>query len=189
MDKDPDFHSFQRINVIGTSGSGKSTFSRKLAAIIGAPYLEIDHMFWGPDWTNLDDPEFFAKMEQQLDRDTWVLDGNYTKTAHIKWRHVQTIIWLDYSRYTIMSRAIRRAIWRIITQVELWQGTGNRESLRQLFSKDSIVRWSWNTYQSNRDRYNQLMTDSDYAHIRFIRLSDPREAEKFLNSIRIKGIR
>ncbi|HDY8086621.1 TPA: (d)CMP kinase, partial [Vibrio vulnificus] len=32
----------KRINVIGTSGSGKSTFSRQLASKLKYPYLEMD---------------------------------------------------------------------------------------------------------------------------------------------------
>lgn len=35
-----------KINVVGTSGSGKSTFSRRLAAQLAIPYIEMDALFW-----------------------------------------------------------------------------------------------------------------------------------------------
>ena len=34
-----------RINVVGTSGSGKSTFSKKLASKLNCPYIELDQIF------------------------------------------------------------------------------------------------------------------------------------------------
>ena len=180
MNQEIHFESMQRINVIGTSGSGKSTFGKKLAAALGIPYLEMDKIFWGPDWGWPDDEVFFKKLELELQRENWLLDGNYTRTTPIKWQNVQLVIWLDYSLSRIMSRVIRRAVIRALTREELWEGTGNRESFKKLFSKDSIVRWSWNTYHDNRKKYNAAMANKKFAHIRFIRLSGPREAEKFL---------
>ena len=43
----------KRINVVGTSGSGKSTFSQVLANKLNYPYLEMDAMFWKPNWQEL----------------------------------------------------------------------------------------------------------------------------------------
>jgi shikimate kinase len=34
-----------RINVIGTSGSGKTTFGKKLAKTLSIPFLEMDAIF------------------------------------------------------------------------------------------------------------------------------------------------
>jgi len=92
MNEGMNARAMQRINVIGTSGSGKSTFSKRFAAIIGAPYLEIDKMFWGPDWTFAPDDVFFKRMEKELRAEKWVLDGNYTRTTPIKWQNVQMVI-------------------------------------------------------------------------------------------------
>jgi hypothetical protein len=41
---------FERINVVGTSGSGKTTFARQLAARLDLPYYEMDALFWKPGW-------------------------------------------------------------------------------------------------------------------------------------------
>lgn len=37
---------FRRINVVGTSASGKSTFACALAAKLGLSYIELDNLFW-----------------------------------------------------------------------------------------------------------------------------------------------
>jgi adenylate kinase family enzyme len=184
MDKPLHLNVIQRVNVIGTSGCGKSTFSKKLATVMDAPYLEIDKMYWRPNWTFLDDDQFFKKMEEELKRDKWVLDGNYTRTTPVKWKNVQAVIWLDYSLLRILSRAISRAVVRVISGIELWEGTGNKESLKMLFSKESIVRWTWNTFDSNRVKYSEMMSDPRYSHIQFIRFSDPSDADRFLRELK-----
>jgi len=183
MDSKIKLHSIQRINVVGTSGCGKSTFSKKLAAITGYPYMEIDQIFWEPNWRVPDDNIFFGKLELALEKDTWVLDGNFTRTIPIKWKNVQMVIWLDYSFFRIVSRVIIRSIRRAITRKELWEGTGNKESFKKLFSKESIVLWSINHYKSNKVQYDIMMSDKKYSHIRFVRLSSPGAAQKFLSSV------
>ena len=73
-----------RINVLGTSGSGKSTFSKKLADKLNVPYVQLDELFWKPNWTESSDEELFPKLEKAVSSDEWVLDGNYTRTIPIK---------------------------------------------------------------------------------------------------------
>ena len=124
----------KRINVVGSSGSGKSTFSKQLAMKLGVTYIEMDRLFWLPDWKELDDETFFYKVVDVTQQDAWVLDGNYSRTQPYKWQRVDTIIWLDYSRFITTYRSVTRAIKRAWTQEEFWEGTGNRESFRKAFS-------------------------------------------------------
>ena len=72
-----------RFNVVGCSGSGKSTFARKLAKQLGCPCVELDALFWGPNWTESTDNALFQKLDTQLTGDSWVVDGNYTRTIPI----------------------------------------------------------------------------------------------------------
>ncbi|MFC3024197.1 shikimate kinase [Vibrio zhugei] len=177
----------KRINVIGTSGSGKSTFSRRLANALNYPYLEMDAMFWKPNWQESSDEEFFDTLTEQLSAEYWVLDGNYHRTAAIKWARADTIVWVDYSFSRTLFQAVKRALVRIITQQELWGKAGNVESFRQSFlSKDSILLWTLKTYKRNRERYTQLMNDPKYRHIKFVRVTSPTQARALINEHRGK---
>ena len=98
---------------------------------LGVTYIEMDRLFWLPDWKELDDETFFDKVVDVTQQDAWVLDGNYSRTQPYKWQRVDTIIWLDYSRFITTYRSVTRAIKRAWTQEEFWEGTGNRESFRK----------------------------------------------------------
>ncbi len=172
------------INVVGTSGSGKSTFSKRISRILNLPYIEMDKIFWGPNWYWPSDEEFFRKLENELQKDSWVLDGNYTRSIPIKWQNVGTVIWLDFPFFTTLFRAIKRAFFRALSGKEIWEGTGNRESFRKsFFSKDSIVWWTIKTHQSVRKKYESYMNDPQYSHIKFIRLRSDSDVETFLANL------
>ncbi len=169
-----------RINIIGTSGSGKTTFGRQLAEILELPFLEMDAIFWGPDWEFPPDEVFFPRLKKVLDGDDWVLDGNYTRTLDFKWNRVQAVIWLNFSFPRTVYQAVIRAGSRLISQEELWPGTGNRENLQMLFSKESIIWWTVSSYQRHVKRNSAYMTADKYSQIKFHRIRSPRAAKKFL---------
>lgn len=167
-----------RINIVGTSGSGKSTLARQLATKLNCPYVEMDALWFRENWQNVSDEEFFSKVAAATSGNAWVLDGNYSKTIPIKWKHVQMVIWVDMPFYTTLYRALKRAFARAITQEPLWHG--NKESWRKLFSKDSIVWWMIKTHRANVLKYEAMMQDKRYAHIQFIRLRSQREVDEFV---------
>ncbi|MBI3158785.1 MAG: adenylate kinase [Chloroflexi bacterium] len=170
------------INVRGTSGSGKTTFAGDLARILNFRHVELDSLFWGPNWTETPDEVFFTRITEATAGEGWVVDGNYTRARHLYWPRLNTTIFLDYPRWFVMWRVASRTFQRSLGGVELWQG--NRESLTNaLFSKDSVIRWSWNTYARRRAQFTELEQDPANAHIRFVRFDDPRKAQAWLKSL------
>ena len=75
-----------KINVIGTTGSGKSTLSKRLASELRIPFVELDSLFWREGWKGISHEELCASLKEALSGPSWVVDGNYKKTEFIKWR-------------------------------------------------------------------------------------------------------
>jgi adenylate kinase family enzyme len=182
------YHHFKRFNVVGTSGSGKTTFSRRLSEVLAVPHIEMDSLFWQPNWDCPSDEEFFTTLRAALHRDAWVLDGNYNWARAIKWADIDCVIWLDYAFLRTIGQSLRRTVTRAITRQEIWKGTGNRESFRQSFlSRKSVVLYAIQTYGRNRRLYETLMNDPKHATIEFVRLRSPKEADAFLGTLRGLG--
>ena len=172
-----------RINVIGTSGSGKSTFASNVSRRLSIPYVQMDALYWKDQWQVSDESRFFSALEQVLDQPHWILDGNYNRARSIKWRHVDVIVWLDYGFVRTLYQAVTRAVRRAATQEPLW-GTDNTESFRKsFFSRDSIVVWTLKTFHGNRLRYTECMKDPNNAGIRFVRLRSPAATRKFASTL------
>ncbi len=177
---------FERINVVGTSGSGKTTFARELAALLELPLHEMDRMFWKAGWQAASDDEMFQDVRNVTAEPRWVLDGNYTRTIPEKWKQVQLVIWLDLPFARTVFRVTKRAILRSFTQDEIWPGTGNRESMRKaFFSRDSIILWAISSYRHNRRKYEELSRSPEYSHIHFLRLTSPKMVAACLNGLRM----
>lgn len=174
----------KKFNVIGTTGSGKSTFSRRLAEQIKCPYIQMDQLFWKENWQESDDDEFFPEVKKAVSGSAWVLDGNYSRTNAIKWHNVDAIIWLDYSYPRTLLQLFNRTLNRISSKEELWPGTGNVETFRKSFmSRESILLWFFKNYKKNKSRYSKLMKSSELKDVQLIHLRSPQEASHFIENV------
>jgi adenylate kinase family enzyme len=178
----------KRINVIGVSGSGKSTFAKALAEKLGYPHIEMDALFWGPNWYWPSDEEFFEKLEAGISGDNWVLDGNYSRSQPIKWKNVDTIIWIDLPFSRTLFQSVVRTVKRCWSKKELWPGTGNTESFRKSFmTRKSIIWWMIQSYSRTKKRYIQLFVELDAKGVNCTRLRSHEEIDSFLHTISEDG--
>ncbi|MDD0852119.1 hypothetical protein HBN50_03380 [Halobacteriovorax sp. GB3] len=170
----------KRIIVIGVTGSGKSTFSKKLSNILGLKYIQLDELFWLPNWEMTPDDQFFKKIDEATKDSSWIIDGNYNRTNHIHWPKADTVIWIDLPLWLTFYQNLSRSFNRALFRKEIWEGTGNKESFSRMFSKDSIVRWLFKTYRPHKKRNEDRLKSIEYSHINFHRLRSRREISDFL---------
>lgn len=171
----------RRVSLVGVPGSGKTTVGRRLAAVLGVPFIELDSIFHQPGWGELPRDEFRARVADALTADGWVVDGNYGAVQDLVWDRADTVVWLDLRRGLIMRRVVLRTVRRAATRERLWNG--NREPLSNFWRLDpekSIIRWAWVKYPEYVERYGAAMNDAAYAHLRFVRLRSPAEVAAFL---------
>jgi adenylate kinase family enzyme len=170
----------RRVNVRGTSGSGKTTTSRLLAARLGVPFIELDALHHGPNWTEATGEELQGRIETAIAAAPhgWVIDGNYgRKIGDFVLVRADTLVWLDLPLRTCLRRLWRRTWGRILRREELWNG--NRESIRTAFLiKDSLFAWTIRTHRRGRRALPERVADN--PHLRLIRLRTPREVALFL---------
>src|SRR5262245_57167560 len=168
-----------RISVIGTSGSGKTTFADNLAGILRIPHVELDALHWDADWEPAPRDVFRSRVREAIGADRWVVDGNYSKSARdLVWERADTIIWLDFSFTVTLGRLLHRTLYRLVTGEECCNR--NHERLVMLLSRDSIILWALQTYKRHRVEYPPLLAVQEQRGAQTIRLHSPREANRWL---------
>jgi len=182
MPKRGDHQLGRRINVVGTTGSGKTTVARAIAERLGLEHVELDALFWRPGWGETPDAEFLPKVDKATRGDRWVVDGNYSRTRAIVWPRADTIVWLDYSFLRVFWQLVRRTLRRAATGEELWDGC--RERLAScLFSRDSILLWCVQTYWRRRRSFPEAFARPEHRHLRVLRFRTPRATAHWLRGL------
>lgn len=170
----------KRVNVKGTSGSGKTTFAQELAKRLEVPYVELDALHHGPNWTEASAEEFRARVRQAMEAapEGWVIDGNYeVKLGDTVIGAADSIVWLDLPLALKLRRVARRTHERIRDDVELWNG--NKETWRNaLWGRESLFAWLIRGHLRHRRDWPRRY-DGDP---RFVRLRSVAEARRWLDA-------
>ena len=165
----------ERILVIGCPGSGKSRLSRILGEKLGLPVVHLDQLWWKPGWENVSVEEFDARLEEVLEGEQWIIDGNFSRTMPLRLKHCDTIVYLDYSRWTCLLGMIQRVLGSY-GKVRPDMGEGCPERFDWEF-----VKFIWNFNRENRVRNNTWIAQA--KHAKAIILKNRKEAADFLDQI------
>jgi hypothetical protein len=128
------------------------------------PHVELDALFWRPGWEMAPTDVFRAQVDELLQRESWVIDGNYFgRLGERVLAAADLVVWLDPPFGTIVGRLFRRTIDRIRTREAMW-GT-NRETWRGAFlSRNSLFVWALKMHFRKRAERAALI--SRYPHVR-----------------------
>lgn len=86
----------KKVIIIGCPGSGKSTFARMLSQKTNLPLYYLDMIWHNPDQTTITKEEFDKKLMEILEREEWIMDGNFQRTLPIRLKHCDTVFLLDF---------------------------------------------------------------------------------------------
>ncbi len=100
----------KRILIIGCPGAGKTTLAFKLQEKLDVEIIHLDQAYWKANWTETPKEEWQKKVEQLIEKDQWIMDGNYGGTMDIRMERADTILFLDFSTLTCLYRVIKRTI-------------------------------------------------------------------------------
>ncbi len=168
----------RRVAILASaSASGKTTFGQALAVRLRVPFVELDALNHGPDWTEATAEELRARVAPIVATDSWVIDGAYRgKLGDLVLERADTVVWLDLPLRTWFPRLVRRTIVRIVRREELW--AGNRETFRNAFlSRNSLLLFTLRNYRRRQQLYPEQL-----GRFNLVRLRSTGEAERFLRS-------
>ncbi|MBE2317186.1 adenylate kinase [Solirubrobacter sp. CPCC 204708] len=164
--------------IASASGNGKTTLGRALAARLDVPFVELDAIVHGPNWTEISDDGLRAALEPILPRPGWVIDGAYEhKIGDLVVSAADTIVWLDLPLRVWLPRLLRRTYRRIAHEEPIFND--NRESWRTaLAGRDALVPYALRSHFARRREWPRR-----YAGLNVVRLRTPDEVDAWLSSV------
>ncbi|KAI0872515.1 hypothetical protein GGS24DRAFT_502751 [Hypoxylon argillaceum] len=108
----------RRIQVIGVTGAGKSTFARRLGKQLSIPVLELDSLFHQSRAGGVLSEDDARRTVQALveSNDEWILDGNHwVQLKDVSYSIATDILWIDTPLPLTLWRVITRTIWEVLT--------------------------------------------------------------------------
>lgn len=167
----------KKILVIGSGGAGKSTFARRLGEALRIEVLHLDAMYWHRGWVSTPREVWRGKVAELLEREAWIMDGNYSNTLEMRLAACDTVVFLDVRRTTCLWRAVKRVVmYRGKSRPDMAEGCPERLTLE-------FLRWIWNYPHRTRPKVLKLLSDNAEQK-RIIHLRSQAEIEKFLDSVR-----
>ena len=162
----------KKVLVIGCPGSGKSTFSKKLHNLTGLPLFHLDMIYWNTDRTHLEKDVFKQRLQNILEREEWIIDGNYGSTMEYRLGFCDTVFFLDYSS-ELCLKGISDRKCRRRSDIPWVEAQGETDAEFEDFVK------SYNT--ESRPKVTTLL--EKYADKQIFIFTDRQESDVYLNTI------
>jgi adenylate kinase family enzyme len=175
----------RRVCVVGSSGAGKSWFSVRLSKRLPLPLVHLDVLHHRPGWEPMPSEQWHEVVKRLIRGSTWIIDGNYSGSAHIRFPASDHIVFFDYPRWLCMAGVLFRAAKWWAWQLLAGDGTrsrpdapvGCRENLRLPF-----LRWVWTYPHHGRVRMIAKIREYGGAAV-VVRVRSPGEARDLLSQV------
>ena len=162
----------KKIMVIGCPGSGKSTFSRSLNKLTDIPLFHLDMMYWNSDKTTVDKAVFLERLSSTIQKDEWIIDGNYGSTMELRLQACDTVIFLDYP-LNVCLEGIKERRGKVRTDMP-WIENEDEEDVE-------FMEFIKNYNEESRPKVMALLDQYSYKDIYIFK--NRNEAHEFLNQL------
>ncbi len=170
-----------RILILGRTGSGKTTLARELAAALGVPHVELDALYFGPNFSTVPLSVLRERTSAAIAGDRWITDGNKKAVRDLVWPRADTVIWLDYSIMVSLWRLGKRALWRTsVLKTQAVQAGEKKGLARKFLSGAKGVLTALRSHRGQRREYPRLFALPEDQHLAVVRLRSPRATRRWL---------
>ena len=169
----------RRILVLGRTGSGKTTLARELARELGVPHIELDALYFGPQFSTAPLSVLRERVSAAVSADRWVTDGNKSAVRDLVWPRADTVIWLDYPLRVSLWRLGRRALWRASAIRAETAGEVASSRRTQVMSAAKGVLTALRSHRGQRRTYPRMFAEEHNRHLTVLRLKSPRATRRW----------
>ena len=168
----------QRILIIGCSGSGKSTLARRLGEQLQLPIIHLDQHYWQPGWVESEKAVWETKVKELVAQPSWVMDGNYSGTFHLRFPRADTVIFLDMPTY--------KSFWRVLKRTYRYHGRTRPDMPENC--PERVDRKFWHyvlTYNLTRRKGILKKLEAEKERMQIVHLRSLKQIDEWLYSLAV----
>lgn len=163
----------KRICVIGRPGSGKSTFSMKLAEKTGLPLVHLDKIWWKENWVESTREEFDKKLDEILDQDAWIIDGHFSRTLKKRCEKTQILYVYDLPKLQSVYGYLKRALQnRGKVRADMTEGCVEKIDLE-------FLKYLWNFQLDDLKAIQK-----EFPQLKIVLIKSHAQADRIISSIK-----
>jgi adenylate kinase family enzyme len=159
-----------RIIIFGRPGSGKSTFALQLHNTTKIPLYHLDAYFYVANWQERNYEEFLGILQRLIEKDEWIIDGNYLESLEIRYSNADIVLYFNYPRWLCFARILKRFFKRNRSDA-LAQGCKETVKFR-------ILKYMWNF--EKRIKADISVLNKNYPHTIFREIKSDKDLKKIL---------
>lgn len=166
----------KKILIIGSGGSGKTTLANRLGDKTGIEVIHLDALYWRPNWVRTEEAQWQKTISELITGDSWIMDGNYSRTMEMRVAASDTVIFLDLPRTV--------CLWRISKRVLRHYGKNRPDvapGCNETFDLE-FVSWIWNYPKRTKPKVVSLLNKFQ-NEIKVITLNSVKEVERFVKDL------
>ena len=168
----------QRVAIVGSGGSGKTTFSRTLSRITGIPLFHLDEYYWRPGWVETPREEWRTLQSALVAHERWIIEGNYSNTFDLRFERADTVIILAPPRRVCIYRVLKRVVMN-------WHRAVQAEGCPEHFDV-SFLHWLWRFPRDARPLLDAALARHPNG-IDVVELTSAEAARRYLASLGTPG--
>ncbi len=167
-----------KIQIIGYSGSGKSTFAKRLAEYYNTPLLYLDSVHFKENWEENDREVFSNKVKEVVELDSWIIEGNYFSIVPERFDKCDIIFYFKFNRFKCLYGALRRYF-------------KYRKQERESMAKGCVEKFDFEFFKwimhdgrtkKNKRKYQSAVSNCSNVYV----FTKRRQVNKYLGSLGIK---
>ena len=176
MKNNPDWKNIKRILLLGCSGTGKSTLAKIIGKKYGYEMIQLDRYFHKPGWERRETDEFREIVKNLIQKDKWVMDGNYTDTLRERILRADLVIFFDYPSYLCVFRVLKRSFK---SKLGLEKRTDLADGCFEKWFDPEFVKFVWNFKKTYIPLTYQILEELNFDKEKLIIIKKRSEAKKF----------
>jgi len=160
-----------KIYIIGTMGSGKTTLSNKISEILDIKHYSLDNIYYIKKYDKKrKESARKKKLTEIIKKKKWIIDGVFNNWTEDVFKKADLVIWLDLNPHYIIKNLFKRFL--------------KKEDEKANFKNiKSAMKYAIN-YRKGSKKFIYHKSMIDKHKVNLIHIKTKRELNKFLKKIK-----